>query len=160
TTAAEMLRGLIDPSITPTRSPPRDERDLAIAANNGHIIALDNLSHVPPWLSDALCRLATGGGYATCQLYSDTDEVLLAGQRPVIITSIEDVVTRGDLADRSLAKTLAPIPEDHRRTDAELRAAYDAARPGIVGALLDRVAHGLRRLPSVRLDRLPRMADY
>ena len=129
TMCAEFLRGLIDPSITRHRGPPRDERDLVIAANNGHVIALDNLSQIPPWLSDALCRLSTGGGFATRQLYTDTDEVLLASQRPISITSIEDVVTRGDLADRSLSLTLASIPDDRRRTDAEMRAAYETARP-------------------------------
>jgi hypothetical protein len=160
TTTAELLRGLIDPSITPTRSPPREDRDLAIAASNAHILAIDNLSYIPTWLSDAFCRLATGGGYATRQLYSDTDEVLLALQRPVILTSIEDVVTRGDLADRAISIMLAPIEENCRRSDAELRAAYDAARPSILGALLNAVVHGLKRLPHVRLDRLPRMADF
>ena len=118
TTCAEMLRSLIDPSATPTRSPPREDRDLMIAASNGHIIAIDNVSSIPAWLSDALCRIATGGGYATRQLYSDTDEVLLAVQRPVIITAIEDVISRDDLADRSICVTLAPIPEQHRRPDA------------------------------------------
>jgi hypothetical protein len=103
---------------------------------------------------------AAGGGYATRQLYSDTDEVLLALQRPVILTSIEDVVTRGDLADRAISIMLAPIEENCRRSDAELHAAYDAARPSILGALLNAVVHGLKRLPHVRLDRLPRMADF
>ena len=36
-----------------------------IAANNGWVVALDNISYLPPWLSDALCRLSTGGGFAT-----------------------------------------------------------------------------------------------
>ena len=160
TTCAEMLRSLIDPSATATRSPPREDRDLMIAASNGHVIALDNVSAIPAWLSDALCRLATGGGYATRQLYSDTDEVLLALQRPIIITAIEDVISRGDLADRSICVTLAPIPERHRRPDAEMRSALDTARPALLGALLDVIAHGLRRLPHMRLDSLPRMADF
>lgn len=39
-----------------------------IAANNSWCLAYDDLSHVPPWLSDALCRLSTGGGFATREL--------------------------------------------------------------------------------------------
>ena len=35
-----------------------------IAANNGHLLAFDNLSGLSPWLSDALCRLASGGSFA------------------------------------------------------------------------------------------------
>jgi len=29
-----------------------------IAANNGYLLAFDNVSGFPVWLSDALCRLA------------------------------------------------------------------------------------------------------
>ena len=30
-----------------------------IAANNGALVVLDNLSNLPEWLSDAICILAT-----------------------------------------------------------------------------------------------------
>ena len=41
-----------------------------IAANNGHLLAFDNLSGLLAWLSDALCRLASGGSFAVRQLYT------------------------------------------------------------------------------------------
>jgi hypothetical protein len=44
------------------------ERDLFIAASNGHLLAFDNLSDLPPWMSDSLCRLASGGSFAVRQL--------------------------------------------------------------------------------------------
>ena len=81
-------------------------------------------------------------------------------ERPVVITAIEDVIARGDLADRSICVTLAPIPEQHRRPDAEMRSALDAVRPALLGALLDVAVHGLRRLPHMRPNSLPRMADF
>ena len=73
-----------------------------ITANNSWCLAYDNLSHVPPWLSDALCRLSTGGGFATRELYTDSDEIIFDSQRPVLLTSIEDIATRSDLLDRCL----------------------------------------------------------
>jgi hypothetical protein len=94
-TAARLLRALIDPNRAPLRAEPRDGRDLMIAATNGWCLSLDNLSHVPPWLSDAICRLATGGGFATRALYTDSDEVLFDAQRPVILNGIEELATRG-----------------------------------------------------------------
>src|SRR5262249_54050728 len=112
------------------------------------------------WLSDCLCRLATGGGFATRELYTDADEVLFDSQRPVIITSIEDVADRGDLLDRAVIVRLPAIPEEKRRRESGFWAAAVAALPAILGALLDAVAAGLRNLPGVRLDRLPRMADF
>ena len=60
---SRMLRTIIDPSVAPVRSAPRDERDLVIAASNAWVLGYDNLSGVAPWASDALCRLATGGGF-------------------------------------------------------------------------------------------------
>jgi hypothetical protein len=60
TVLTKVLRVLIDPNAAPTRALPREERDLMIAANNGHVLAYDNLSGLPSWLSDALCRLASG----------------------------------------------------------------------------------------------------
>src|SRR5207253_9109386 len=96
-TMARLLRSLIDPNAAPLRSEPREARDLIISATNGWLVALDNLSHLPPWLSDALCRLSTGGGFATRELYTDSEEVIFDAQRPVILTGIEEVATRSDL---------------------------------------------------------------
>jgi hypothetical protein len=55
-TLCRTLRALIDPHTTALRSLPRDERDLFIAANNGWMIPIDNISTLPEWLSDTLCR--------------------------------------------------------------------------------------------------------
>jgi hypothetical protein len=76
TTFTAILRALLDPNTAPLRALPRNDRDLFIAASNGHVLAFDNVSGLPPWLSDTLCRLATGGGFAVRQLYTDQEEVL------------------------------------------------------------------------------------
>jgi hypothetical protein len=99
-TFSAILRALLDPNTAPLRALPREDRDLFIAANNGHVLAFDNVSGLPSWISDTLCRLATGGGFAVRQLYTDQDEVLFDAARPVILNGIEDIVTRPDLADR------------------------------------------------------------
>lgn len=159
-TTARMLRSLVDPNVAALRSEPHDARDLIIAARNAHVVALDNVSRLQPWLSDALCRLSTGGGYSTREYFTTLDEVVVDVQRPVILTGIEDVCARADLADRALAVTLPAMPESARRPERELWAAFERTRPGVLGALLDAVACGIRELPSIQLDSLPRMADY
>ena len=131
-----------------------------IAATNGWIIPLDNLSHLSPWLSDALCRLSTGGGFSTRELYSDFEEVIFDCQRPVILTGIEEVATRGDLLDRSLIVTLPNIPEERRRPESEIWREFDEARPRLLGVLYDAISVALRNLPTTTVDRLPRMADF
>jgi hypothetical protein len=146
--------------VAPVRALPRDERELFIAASNGHVLAFDNLSGLPPWLSDTLCRLTSGGAFSTRRLFTDQDEILFAAARPVILNGIEDIITRPDLADRAILLMLAPIAERQRRPEHALWREFEHARPHILGALLDAAAYGLRMLPQVRLQRLPRMADF
>jgi len=155
-----ILRALLDPNTAPLRALPREDRDLFIAASNGHVLAFDNVSGLPAWISDTLCRLATGGGFAVRQLYTDQDEVLFDATRPVILNGIEDIVTRPDLADRAVFLTLEPIQEERRLPEQELWTAFETERPRILGALLDAVVEGLKRLPETRLEKLPRMADF
>lgn len=159
-TFSAILRTLLDPNTAPLRALAREDRDLFIAATNGHVLAFDNVSGLPAWISDTLCRLATGGGFTVRQLYSDQDEVLFDAARPVILNGIEDIVTRPDLADRAIFLTLEPIPEERRRPEQELWATFELERPRILGVLLDAVAKGLAELPRTKLDKLPRMADF
>jgi energy-coupling factor transporter ATP-binding protein EcfA2 len=159
-TAAAMLRALVDPSEAPLRTAPRDERDLAICANNGWVVSLDNVSGLPPWLSDALCRLSTGGGFSTRELYSDAEEVIFSATRPVILNGIAQAASRGDLLDRALLVEALPIPERDRLPERELWAAFDAAKPRILGGLLDAAAAALDGDGKTRPARLPRMADF
>jgi hypothetical protein len=159
-TLARVVKAVLDPSEAAVRSEPREVRDLAIAAHNGWIVALDNVSWLPNWLSDAICRLATGGGFATRQLYSDDEEAIFTFQRPVILNGIEEIATRGDLLDRALVLHLPAIPEHQRRLESELWAAFTEAHPRLLGAVLDAVSTALRNRDRVHLDRMPRMADF
>jgi hypothetical protein len=160
TTLAAIIKALTDPNASALRALPREDRDLFIAATIGWVLAFDNVSYLPDWISDTLCRLATGGGFATRQLYSDSDEVLFDAMRPVVLNGIEDFVARPDLADRAVFLPQEPVPDKDRRAEAEFWAAFEQDKPHIFGALLDMVVHGLGALPDVKLKRLPRMADF
>lgn len=159
-TLCRIARALVDPNSVPIRSAPREERDLLIAAENGWITCLENISHVPLWLSDSLCRLSTGGGASTRELYTNSDEILFDIQRPALINGIGDIVTRSDLLDRSIRLTLPQIEVDRRLTEETVWAEFEKARPRILGALLDAAAAAIRSLSSVRLSNLPRLADF
>jgi hypothetical protein len=154
------LRALVDPNVAPVRAAPREERELFVSARNSHMLAFDNLSHMPPWISDALCRLASGGSFAVRRLYTDEDEVLLSAARPVMLNGIEEVITRPDLADRAIFMTLGPITEQQRRPEKDLWRDFERHRPSILGAMLDIAAHGLRTFPEVPINGWPRMADF
>lgn len=158
--AAFMIRSVIDPNSAPLRSQPREERDLVITANNSWIVAYDNLSHIPVWLSDGMCRIATGGGMATRELYTNEEEVIFEVQRSQMITSIEEVADKSDLLDRCLVIQLAKIEKSKRRAEAEIRKEFAAAQPLILGALLDAMVGSMREIDNVKIDGLPRMADF
>jgi hypothetical protein len=160
TTNERLLKSSMDPSTAPLRTTPRNERDLVIAATNSWVVAFDNISTLQHWCSDALCRLSTGGGFSARELYTDADEVLFDATRPVILNGITDVATRPDLLDRALVITLPPIPEEKRRPEAELHREFEKAKPSILGALFDGVAGALGAVEDVRLEGMPRMADF
>jgi len=159
-TASRVLRSLVDPNTSDLRATPRDERDLVISANNSWLLVYDNLSHIRSWLSDAICRLATGGGFATRELFTDQDEIIMDVQRPIILNGISELATRGDLLDRSICVTLPTIGVGQRKTESEFWGAFELAKPLILGGLLNAVSTALRNVGSTRLHSLPRMADF
>jgi hypothetical protein len=159
-TMVKVLRLLVDPSTIPLRSLSRNEHDLAIAARNSWVIAFDNVSILSPWLSDAICRLATGGGFATRELYTDADEVLFDSKRPVVLNGIGDIATQSDLLDRAIIITLPIISDNKRRTEEKLWGEFESVRPMIMSTLLDAVVLALRDVKSVTLGASPRMADF
>jgi hypothetical protein len=159
-TVTKLLKCLVDPNSAAVRSAPRNIEDLMISATNGWYLAFDNFSNVPEWLSDAFCRMSTGGGYSTRRLYSNSGEALFEAKRPVIVNGIDVGISRGDLLERTLILTLPSISPEGRQTEDALWRSFAPVQAGVLGALLDAVACGLRRLPQVRLPRLPRMADF
>lgn len=159
-TAARLLVDLIDPSPAPLRTVPRDIKQWAITANASWAVALDNVSTVPAWLSDTLCKAVTGDGIVDRALYTDDDVSVLAFRRVVAMTTIDAGALRGDLAERLLPVQLERIPDEQRRTDAEITGAYEDLRPAALGNLLTILSAVLVALPVVHLEAMPRMADF
>lgn len=159
-TTTKVLRALIDPSSLPLRALPKEERDLAIAANNTWILAFDNLSGLSNAMSDALCKLSTGGGLATRKLYSDDEEAVFQIMRPSILNGIDDIAKRQDLLDRSIVITLPSISEDKRKDEKTFWKRFNKKKTSILGALCSIVSEALKELPNTKLQSKPRMADF
>jgi hypothetical protein len=159
-TVTRILRLLIDPSTTPLRAIPRNEENLAITANNSWVIAIDNVSDIPQWFSDALCRLSTGGGLGTRELYTNEEEILFDAKRPIILNGIGNIAKSGDLADRSLIVTIPPLPEAERLDEKSFWEKFEKVRPRIFGALLRAVVTAHQNVDQIHVPNLPRMADF
>jgi hypothetical protein len=159
-TVTKILRSLTDPSEAMLASTPKSERDLAIAASQSHVLALDNLSAISEGLSDSLCRVSTGGGYRCRELYENTREIILNFKLPCIVNGIVELPERPDLLDRSILIRLDPISEQNRRDEQTFWREFEGIRPAAFGALLTTIAAGLRGINAVKLPSLPRMSDY
>jgi len=156
-TAAECVRKLIDPYTPLHRGRPRNEHELAISAELSWVMSYDNLGSIAEWLSDALCRLSTGGGFGARMLYTDDEERRFEATRPIILNGIEDVASRGDLLDRSI---IINLPHLQVRPESEIRQAFEKAWPELLGACLDAASMALRRRYTVEIGVFPRMADF
>jgi hypothetical protein len=160
TGAARTIAQLIDPSPAPTRAAPTSVDHWAAIASGSRIVVLDNLSSVPTWLSDVLCKAVTGEAHLKRKLYTDDGTSLVELKRAVIMTSIDIAHMRGDLRERLALLELTPIRPEDRIPESKLNRRIDELRPGILGALYMLTARVLDCLPYVELDETPRMADF
>jgi hypothetical protein len=152
------IRQCLDPNAVDLRSAPKSVEDLFVSAGVNWLASFNNLSHLSPSTQDALCNLATGGGFAARTLFTNGDETLIEAKRPVILNGIVPTVTAQDLSDRVLHIELPEIAT--YRPESEIDEAFRRDAPGILGGLLDLFVSTLSYLPQVTLAKPPRMADF
>lgn len=158
--ASRLLRDLIDPASPAISSMPTSERNLVILASKLRLLVFDNLSKISDCMSDALCRLSTGGGFSARTLFTNASETVFDLILPMIVNGITSIFTRADLIDRSLYIFTSPIPKSERRPEKELKQDWENIKPGVLGALYSAVACALKNIKDTKLDSHPRMADY
>ncbi len=159
-TTQRVIRSFVDPNKAMLRPAPKTREDIFISAGNNHVVSLENMSGLSPEYSDALCTIATGGGMASRQLYSNNEENIVEAHNPVILNGIGAVITRSDLLDRAIV--ICPPVIEQRLTEAEHDQLLNKHAPEIMGALLNLFVRTLAALPNVIIPRekLPRMADF
>lgn len=148
-TTQECFRNLIDPNSCNLRSAPKNADDLFVVATSNHVVSLENVSYFSPSLQDAMCIISTKGGYAKRKLYTDSDEIILNANNPIIVNGIAPVITAQDLIDRSVTIDLPTI--DKRKDISKLRCNFAEDCSLIFGGLLDIFAKSLKILPEQEL---------
>jgi hypothetical protein len=156
TILTKLLMDLIDPRDEKALSIPKDDRALIVFAKQTYLIGFENISHIPAWFSDALCRLASGDSFVAVKLYTDDELAIHKAKRPVIINGIPRLAEREDLANRTFTISLPPMTGD-RLTEPELLQRWQGARPRILAGLLDGVCCALRNVDGVTLPEEPRL---
>jgi energy-coupling factor transporter ATP-binding protein EcfA2 len=160
TTFLKIIRDLIDPSSTPILGPQDTLREFVQLAAHHWAVYLDNLSALPDWLSDAICRCVTGEGFSKRELYSDDEDILYSFRRCIGLNGINLVPSKPDLLDRVLICSLERIPDASRRTEAEFWATFQAEKPRLLGALLTTLSQAMALVDTVRVPGYPRLADF
>jgi len=156
----ELVRSMLDPSAVPTVSLPRDSSELVQMMNNHSLVMLDNVRNLPGWASEALCRAVTGGGFSKRQLFTDGDDVICHLRRTGIINAVFAPTNAPDLVDRAILLESERIAEASRRDCQTLIGRFEIAKPRLLAGLLQALSRTLALRPQVRLERLPRMADW
>ena len=160
TSATKFFTGLVDPRLSDCLMMPKTVHDLQVTAARRYILPLDNVSSLSGDQSDALCQISTGASIEKRKLHTDGEVASLTVLRPVWLNGIPDVCSRSDLLSRTIITELALIPEDRRLTDGALNQKIALMKPYIMGMLYDSAVQALASRETVKVDRLPRMADF
>ncbi len=101
-TLQELIKMLVDPSSILTLTFPRDINELVQKLSHNYIAYFDNMSNIPEWISDQLCRAVTGSGFSKRELYSDDDDIIYNFKRCIGLNGINLAATKADLLDRGI----------------------------------------------------------
>jgi hypothetical protein len=157
---SKLLLRLIDPGIIGVQPLHGNAKDFAIAAQNGHVLAYDNLRHLSHAMADLLCTASTGGSISSRQLYTDSEQNILHLQVALILNGIPAFVDQPDLAQRCLPLRLNAIPDAKRKTESEMAAELEKDLPAIQRGLFDLIAKIFVQLPNAKVTSPTRMLDF
>ena len=160
TTLSRVIKMLVDPSNVDTSSLPANKAELVLQLAQTYMPVYDNQVALTQCQSDVMCCAATGGGLIKKELYTDAGEILYRFVRPVIINGINEVAVNSDLLDRCILVEQERISDNERITEKEFWERFRVQRPKILGGIFNTLSQAMRVYPSIRLDSLPRMADF
>lgn len=160
TTFFTFFKLLIDPSKMSVIITPRNMEETVQVLEHHYLCMFDNLSAFPDWLSDLLSQACTGGGFSKRKLYTDDESVIYQIQRCIGLNGINLLISRADLMDRTILLHLERIESSKRKEWRVLMQEFEEERPYLLGCFFDALSKAMGIYPSVRLDNLPRMADF
>lgn len=149
TATVRLTKGWADPG--PMIPPPKDSRSWAATASSVYNAAMDNVSFVPDWWSDLLCKGSSGDSWADRALYTDNEAFSVQFSVVPLLDGIGLVSVRADLADRAIRHHLTR-PRYYLGDD-EAADAWEKAHPAALGWLLDQSAQVARMHAYARVQR-------
>lgn len=159
-TLSKLLRRIIDPSLLEVVNLPKEQKELIQKLDHHYFTFFDNVSYISEEMSDSFCKAITGSGFSKRVLYTDDDDMIYSFMRCIGINGISVVATRPDLLERSLIVELDRIDESDRKQETEIYEDFNKNLPLIMGGIFDVLVKTLKIKPTIKLEKLPRMADF
>lgn len=159
-TLQELIKLIVDPSAALTTAFPKNIEELIQALAHSFLVVFDNVSKISELTSDQLCRAVTGAGFTKRGLYTNDEDFIYNMKRAVGYNGINIVATKSDLLDRMLTIHLSPINKKQRKKLSSVQKEFHNILPQLLGFIFDTVVKVLNRLGEVKMEELPRMADF
>ena len=163
-TFQELIKMLVDPSTTQTFTFPRDSNEFIQQLSHNYIVYYDNVSVIPDWVSDFLCRAVTGSSFSKRALWTNDEDFYYNFKRNLGINGIDLAATKADLLDRSILMETDRIDKADRIKLQKIWDKFNKIKPQVLGYIFDILAkvlqykeqHGEIDFPGG----LNRMADW
>jgi hypothetical protein len=163
-TLQELIKMLVNPSSIRTLTFPRDINELVQKLSHNYVTYFDNVSLIPDWISDQLCRAVTGAGFSKRELYTDDEDIIYNFKRCIGFNGINLGATKSDLLDRGLIIELERIAKEKQRKIEDVWAEFEAIKPQLLAYIFDTLVKVLQVKASggiaSEIKGLPRMADF
>ncbi|MFA5315820.1 MAG: bifunctional DNA primase/polymerase [Dehalococcoidales bacterium] len=156
--ASKNIKSLVDPSMVMLMSTPKDLEHVQMIAEKHWVNTFDNISRIPEWFSDFLCRGVTGEGDMKRSLYTNDDEFIRAYRRCFVLNGIGTYAERPDLLDRSI---IFEIPElCAKRSEDDIKTEWNQMLPGILGGFFTAISKAMGVVDQVKGHEAFRMSDF
>ena len=158
TTAARLIRRLLDPSLAESFSLQSEER-MAATLDQHALPVFDNLGRLRSSQSNLFCR-AVSGTSLIARRYHEREELIFRYRRAMILTSLELPSTAPDWRQRALVVRFRALAPEERQSELMLWGDVQQRLPRWLGALLKLQSGAFAAFGAKTLPALPRMADF
>lgn len=160
TTIMKLIKMLVDPSKPELLTINKNQPEFVQQLSHYHVAYYDNVKSVPFWLSDEACKAVTGVGNTKRKLYSDDDDIVYEYKRCLGINGINIALTEPDALDRTILIEVERIRKEDRQLESVIDAKFQELRPKLLAYIFDILVKTLQIKDSIKLEDLPRMADF
>lgn len=143
-TLQAVLKQILDPSRMPlVKTTPKTPKQVDELAKSDHVICLDGVGELRSKIQGELVAVMRGR-LVDVSMLGRRSKTMINVARPVLVNSLESIVTERELADRTVTIDLPPIEPGNKIADFYRKAQLQAMIPGgyaSLVAILSNAAH-------------------